>query len=463
MEQSTQWPLLHVGLEKEALALVLGVKHFHQYLYSSVYNCHQSSTLDLPAGSSKANSFTGLGSFAAVGLLTAHQYRIKFHATTLPQKEWEFTVEGKCLLWGTQVVVLRKLQNRVRVRVASGCTNSIARSYIWWPGMDTNIEELVVACEICRSVKCAPLVAPMHPWVWPEKPWQRVHADFAGPFCGWIILLLVDAHSKWPEMVELSSTTSERTINALRSLFAVYGLPEQLVTDNGPQFTSTELGEFTQQSGIKHIYMAPYHPFSNGAVERFVQTFKQAMKAGERSGVSVQHTLQSFLLSYQSRPRTTTGHSPVELFLKRTLRTWYDLWTPNVGTRVHAQQANQKEGHDVHARVHNFEAGTQMLATEDVRDSSWNLGIVVAGYRPLLFVVKLKSGQTVRRHIHHLKKLRSIRDDQKEETCMDSRLAMETSLPTTPLPDPPIPSLPKSDSPQSFSRTEVSIPQGDCA
>ena len=73
----------------------------------------------------------------------------------------------------------------------------------------------------------------------------------------------------------------------------------------GPSSIPLSFGEFTQQNGIKHIFTTPYHPSSNGAVERFVQTFKQAMKAGERSGLSVQHRLQSFLLSYQSTPQTT--------------------------------------------------------------------------------------------------------------------------------------------------------------
>ncbi len=96
------------------------------------------------------------------------------------------------------------------------------------------------------------------------------------------------------------------------------------------------------------------------AVEQFVQTFKQALKAGERSGVSVQHRLQSFLLSYRSTPQTTTGHYPAKLFVKRTLRTRFDLWSTT---------SNPNEGHDAHARDHEFEVGTRILA-KDVRNSS---------------------------------------------------------------------------------------------
>ena len=94
----------------------------------------------------------------------------------------------------------------------------------------------------------------------------------------------VDAHSKWPEVVTMSATTSQHTIDALRSLFSHYGLPEQLASDNGPQFTSAEFAQFLKDHGIKHILSAPYHPSSNGLAERFVRTFKRAMIAGENDG-----------------------------------------------------------------------------------------------------------------------------------------------------------------------------------
>ena len=149
-------------------------------------------------------------------------------------------------------------------------------------GLDKEIEELVRACPSCQAVKNAPLVAPLHPWLWPSKPWKRIHADFAGPFKGKMFLLVMDAHSKWPEIVEMSSTTATKTVE-LRRMFAAYGLPEQLVTDNGPQFTAEEFAVFLKRNGIKHIKVAPYHPSSNGAVERLVQTFKKAMRANEQS------------------------------------------------------------------------------------------------------------------------------------------------------------------------------------
>lgn len=91
-------------------------------------------------------------------------------------------------------------------------------------------------------------------------------------------LIIVDAHSKWSEVYEMTSTTSANTISVLRHVFNAHGLPLQLVSDNGPQFVSVEFAQFLKANGVKHIRSSPYHPSSNGLAERF----KQAMKAAWR-------------------------------------------------------------------------------------------------------------------------------------------------------------------------------------
>ena len=96
---------------------------------------------------------------------------------------------------------------------------------------------------------------------------------------GKMFLIVVDSHSKWLEVELMHSITSEATIEKLREMFARYGIPQQLVSDNGPQFTSQEFSDFTRANGIKHTLVAPYHPRSNGQAERFVQSFKQFFKA----------------------------------------------------------------------------------------------------------------------------------------------------------------------------------------
>ena len=182
---------------------------------------------------------------------------------------------------------------------------AIARSYFWWSGLDKDSEDLAKSCSACQALKSSPAVALLHPWIWTDTPWKWIHVDFAGPFYGKMFFFVVDAHSKWPEVVMMSSTTSQSTIETLRSIFAYYGVPEQLVSDNGPQFISEEFSHFVQENGIKHVLCAPYHPPSNGLAERFVQTFKRAMKAGEGDGKALNHRLSDFLFDYRSEHATT--------------------------------------------------------------------------------------------------------------------------------------------------------------
>ena len=113
---------------------------------------------------------------------------------------------------------------------------------------------------------------------------------------------------------EMSVTTADKTIEILQHLFALYGLPEQLVSDNGPQFTSDEFKHFMRSNGIRHIRCTPYHPASTGAVERLVRTFKQAMKAGRHEGLTRQHQLENFLLTYRSTPHATTNERHLPSF-----------------------------------------------------------------------------------------------------------------------------------------------------
>jgi len=61
---------------------------------------------------------------------------------------------------------------------------ALAQSYMWWLGLDQEIEELVKSCVSCQAVKNAPAVTPLHPWLWPPKPRQGLHVDFSGPFHG---------------------------------------------------------------------------------------------------------------------------------------------------------------------------------------------------------------------------------------------------------------------------------------
>ena len=279
----------------------------------------------------------------------------------------------------------------------------LARSHVWWPDIDREIGQCASSCQSCQAVKNSSVRAPLHPWVWPTNPWERVYLDFAGPFLGKMILVAVDAHTKWPEAYFMHSTTTTKTITILCDMFARYGLPRQIVTDNGPQFVSEEFQRFMSANGIKHVRCSPYHPASNGAAERLVQTVKKALRAGHLSGESLDHSLAAFLLKYRITPHATTGVAPCTLMFGREIHTHLSLLSPNIGDRVRDQQQRQKEYHDKCSRAREFRIGDSVWARNLHDGPRWLKAVVSDRLGPVSYLIQLKNGDYWRRHVDHLR------------------------------------------------------------
>ncbi len=204
-------------------------------------------------------------------------------------RQTELSVQDGCILWGARVIVPlqgRKdvLQQLHQCHPGISRMKALAQSYFWWPKLDDDIETLAKSCSTCQEHMKAPATAPLHPWEWPEKPWKRIHIDYAGPFLGHMFLILVNTHSKWMDVYPVSTASSGITIDCLRKSFSNHGLSEMLVSDNAACFVSTEFKEFMNKNGTRHVTSAPFHASSNGLAERAVQTLKTMMKkAGEGS------------------------------------------------------------------------------------------------------------------------------------------------------------------------------------
>ncbi|XP_040173675.1 uncharacterized protein K02A2.6-like [Anopheles arabiensis] len=179
---------------------------------------------------------------------------------------------------------------------------AIARSYLYWPMIDDDIMSYVASCGSCLAAAKAPPRATPATWPTPSGAWRRVHVDYAEPLEGYYFLVVVDAFSKWPEIYKTTSTTTSATISMLRNIFARFGMPETLVSDNGPQFTSALFAEFCNSSGIEHITTAPFHLQSNGQAERFVDTLKRALRKIQSDETSLDEALELFLMTYRSTP-----------------------------------------------------------------------------------------------------------------------------------------------------------------
>ena len=255
----------------------------------------------------------------------------------------ELSVQNGCLMWGIRFIIPIKLRNKMLDELHVGHIGivkmkELSRSFFWWPKLDSDIEQLARKCSGCQIHQKAPPKASLHPWEWPSAPWERIHIDFAGPFLGHMFLIAVDAHSKWPEVHVMNTITASKTIDVLRQIFAQFGVVKQIISDNGRTFTSAEFQNFVKNNGIIHKTSAPWHPATQGLVERFVQTFKQAMKSALTDGGSLNQKITCFLLQYRNAVHATTNESPAKLLLGRELRSRLDLIKPNTRDTVEKKQ-----------------------------------------------------------------------------------------------------------------------------
>ena len=330
-------------------------------------------------------------------------------------RQTELSVQDGCILWGNRVIIPKAGQFEVLQELHEahpGATRmkQLARMFVWWPAMDQDIEEKVKSCAECQFQRPMPPLAPLSPWQWPSRPWSRVHIDFLGPFMGHMFLLLIDAHSKWIEVYPMASITAKATIECLRHVFAQLGLPEKVVSDNGPTFVSAEFKDFLQRNGVKHITTSPYHPSSNGLAERAVQTFKNGLR--KMKDGSLRTKLARFLFFYRTTPQSTTGISPGELLFGRKLRSPLDLLKPDLHHRVENNQETQKAMHDKHASHRPFDEGDPVFVRNFSRGPPWLPAAITNRCGPLSFKVKvLEGGMVWRRHQDQLRK-RSVIDSQ---------------------------------------------------
>ena len=270
---------------------------------------------------------------------------------------------------------------------------ALARSYVWWPKMDQEIEQLSKECETCCLNQNNPATAPVHMWEQPSGPWERIHLDYAGPFLGKMFLIVADAYSKWIEVQTMSDATSHSTVHKLRRMFAAHGLPKVMVTDNGPAFVGDEFERFCAKNGIRHVPTAPYHPASNGQAERVVRAFKEAMNKLKTGDIETK--VNRLLFKYRITPHTSTGVSPSKLMLKREIRTPFHLIQPGsqITPRAEAKTKTRK-----------FKVGDMVWLRNFGKGDKWVPGTVSAIRGNVNYEVSLTNKEeTVHRHVDQLK------------------------------------------------------------
>ena len=207
-------------------------------------------------------------------------------------------------------------------------------------------------------------------------------------------MIVVDALSKWPEVIPTAAVTTLATVDSLSHIFAQHGLPEQLVPDNGPQFTSSEFNTFLESIGTRHIRSAPFHPATNGLAERFVQTFKQAMRSN--ADMSAAKFLPKFLLADRTTPHTSTNATPASCLMSRELRTHLSIVLPRSKQAGNSSVESRPSRH--------FHTGDAVMV-QDYRPqkNTWIPGTVAAVLGTHHYSVEIAPDVLWRRHIDQMR------------------------------------------------------------
>ena len=212
--------------------------------------------------------------------------------------------------------------------------------------MDSDIELTVSSCSTCQFMRSDPSPIKLYPCTFPVRLWSCIHVDFAGPISCCIYLLLVDAYSKFPEVVKMCTTSAKATVTSLCHIFSRQGLPKIIVSDNGPQLTLTEFEQFCVTNGILH---------------HVVEILKSAIKQAHLTDADVNAVIANHLSIYQTMPHPTTGEPPSLLLMGQRLLNWLDLLTPSIEKHVEAHQYHTMLSPTAHRGFLEFIAGEAVL------------------------------------------------------------------------------------------------------
>lgn len=319
----------------------------------------------------------------------------------------------------------------------------------YWPTLFHGVREYCGACQECQLRGGRGRRAPL-PII--GEPFRRIAMEVVGPLPrtskgNRFILVISDYATRYPEAIPLRSVTAHKVAEVLNDLFARHGIPEQIFTDQGTNFTSTLLGELYKLIGVRALRTSPYHPQTNGLVERFNCTLKSMLRKvlkDEKRGWD--RMLPYVLFAYREVPQATLGFSPFELQYGRDIRGPLDVlkeeWThdPDTETDVllyimevrdrmeiareiveenaRTAQQKQKEYYDKKVKEVNLQEGDKVLLL--IPSSSKKFVATWQGpYRVTRKVGKVnfeiemsdKGGRKQIFHVNHLKRW-------KEPTCL---------------------------------------------
>ena len=180
-----------------------------------------------------------------------------------------------------------------------------ARDVLYWPGMNSQISDMISRCTTCLEHQWQNTKEPMIPSRIPSKPWEMVATDlFTWDKSEYLVV--VDYHSRYFEVAKLPDTKSTTVITYTKSVFARHGIPSEVISDNGPQYPLRDFSLFAKQWELKHTSVSPLYPQANGLAEKEVQIVKNLLTKSKQD----RRDPYLGLLEYRNTPIDDVG-SPV--------------------------------------------------------------------------------------------------------------------------------------------------------
>lgn len=212
-----------------------------------------------------------------------------------------------------------------------GAKNTLVRitEEFFWPGIQSEVKRYVKSCDVCQRTVPKGRVgrAPLGNMPMVDMPFRKVAIDIVGPIPpasykgNRYVLTLVDMATRYPDAVALKKIDTIQVAEALLEMFSRYGVPKELVSDRGSNFTSELVSELNRLLSIEHKLTTPYHPMANGLVERFNGTLKTMVKRMcQERPKDWDRYLPAVLFAYREVPQTSLGFSPFEMVYGRAVR-----------------------------------------------------------------------------------------------------------------------------------------------
>ena len=293
-------------------------------------------------------------------------------------------------------------------------TKFLARDTVFWLTMNKDIEHLIDQCKACQEYQNSQQSEPLKQHNIPQRPWSVLGTDLF-EIKGQHFLIVVDYYSKFPIVKQIDKNRSSvQIIKLMRNIFSEFGIPEKVVSDNGPQYSSSEFRSFAESWGFVHSTTSPNRPQGNGFVERQIQTVKKVIMKAHTSG----NDIQLALLYFRITPISLKIPSPAEMLFGRRLKSTMVSHISNTLTEkeeiqeeLMKRQSVQKKQFDKHARKQDLPhlVKDQQVLIQNQRSMRWEPAVVqntTADSRS--YVVRLANGNVVRRNRQHIRHLPNI-------------------------------------------------------